>query len=123
MANPETEEFVKYTTRITAATQAGEMQWESANPSTLTWRSTEGGRIVLQRVDKPTPTGLPVGFSPPKAHVLQVIEGQEDVRLIIDGRRDSLLDQKLGLLFKIARTNITKRGLDYLNKILPPGTD
>ena len=119
MPAEEETELIAYIDRIIEATRAGDMLWTKVNPTTYTWATDKPrvAKLSLQRVD----TRIIRGAMPVKIikYLLQLRNEAGQEVLATDGAYSPPLNEKLRSLFETVANTVTRRGLDFLDDVLP----
>jgi hypothetical protein len=115
---PETDELLAYLAQLIESTSKGSLNWAEANPTTYTWQSNTPGRVgklAIQAVQRKNQYGSKDWY-----FVFTVAEPTTGVqKLAVDGGTDAEVNKKLQELFKAIASSITRKGLDFLKRILP----
>jgi hypothetical protein len=128
MASPEMAEFLAQIDALIEATRDGTMVWQRANPSTFVWRSrptkeTEVSAILnLQKVEhREVVSGRPLTHRTVQAaYIFQAIDRRTKAAyLTMNGIEEPALNERLGLLFETISAGITRKGLEFLKKVIP----
>ena len=121
MQKQESDQLISYLDRIIESTLAGDMVWAKVNPTTYTW-STDKPKIAkftLQQVIIRRVMRSGGGISTEKKHLLQVRNDTGIEVLATDGADDSAVINRLSTAFEAAAASVTRKGLDFLNEVLP----
>ena len=126
MPSPESGEFRTYLDELIEATRAGSVEWKPVNPTTYVWEApgATGARLSIQRIDRTQPVTEDghIKLRRVSSYLFQAFEMLGPAvkqRLSIESDEEPDLNPKFETLYEIAKTGLSRKGLDFLRKILP----